>query len=71
MKKVIKGWIPKWMAIRPLNIIYWPRDVNHRDSVVLNTEPLDEVFRTKGRKKDWNDASWPPKQITITIEIDE
>ena len=57
MKKVIKGWIGKDDSVD----FWW------EDNGLLEASA---VWEKKGKKEDWG-ANWPPKPVTITIEVDK
>ena len=59
MKKVWKGWVNK--DTTPNEIFGWDYD----NSLAI----YDLVERTKGCKIDW--MEWPPKKVTITVEVED
>lgn len=59
-KKIFKGWIPRDWALK--NLIGWKDGVLELDNEV--------VCQDKGQKEDWLSHNWPPKKITITVEIE-
>ena len=59
-KKVIKGWAAKDTQIK--DILYKAWD----NYWVL--EPIDFL---KGKQRHFDPEDWPPKRVTITIEVDE
>ena len=32
---------------------------------------IDKLFRTKGKREQWNKEDWPPRKVRITIETIE
>ena len=63
MKKVWKGWVPS--DAKPAELFEWDRTI-HELSLGRCV-----VEMTKGRKRDWDWASWPPKRVTITVEVED
>ena len=61
MKKVWKGWVPS--DAKPTELFEWDRTIH-----ALSFGTCD-VEMTKGRKDDW--ASWPPKRVIITVEVED
>ena len=62
MKKVFKGWIAK---------SYISDDFGWTRGEFFNVLDMPEIFETKDTKEDWDDFDWPPKKITITVEVQE
>ena len=60
MKKVIKGWIGKDEELASL--------YNNSDDEIIGFTPISKY---KGRKIHYSETEWPPKRVTITIEVDE
>lgn len=66
MKKVFKGWIPKYMDLD--EIIRWEEDMDGSNYYV-KMKPY--VEKLKKDKLYWSDYSWVPKRVTITVEVEE
>lgn len=77
MKKVYKGWVDKNVDARHLfewGGFQWG-GCPGCTCLYLN----EDIYPTKGTKKDWghlyahhdDQSSWPPKRITITVEIED
>ena len=60
MKKVWKGWANG--KVQPDDVLKW----DHNNELVI-CEPVD---KTKGRPIDWG-KTWPPRRVTITVEVEE
>ena len=66
MKKVYKGW--------DIGDLCEPNDWGGKDRLqtvmLLN---MGTIYKYKGTEKDADDHGyrWPPKRVTITVEIDE
>ena len=59
MKKVIKGYVGK---LFPLNdLVYWDED----------TELSMYVYKRKDTRDTWLWEDWPPRRVTVTIEVEE
>lgn len=59
-RKVFKGWTSRRYLVG--DVISFDTD----DGLIL-----DDVFRTKGEKSMWDERDWPPKRVTITVEIED
>ena len=66
MKKVYKGW--------DIGELYEPDDWEGKSRLgtALHLK-MGTIYKYKGTKKDADDAkySWPPKRVTITVEVEE
>ena len=63
-KQVIKGWVEKGRKAKDF--------VNRgRYATEFQRRLVGVVENTKGKKSDWDPYDWPPKRVTITIEVDE
>ena len=60
MKKVITGWIERNTKLK---------NFFHRSHEEIYLGPL--IWATKGKKRDWGEDEWPPKKVTITVEVEE
>lgn len=61
MKKVYRGWVEKDNHGPSVGSWFFDEELKLK---------FPTIFKTKGKKKEWDDYQWPPKKITITIEID-
>ena len=59
--KVWKGWVPKYT--KPTDVFEWDISL---DQLRIG---LCAVEKLKGRKLQWE--SWPPKKVTVTVEIED
>lgn len=60
-RKVFNGWVSREYSIND----FIGFDVGNESM------EISDVFRTKGNKKMWNIRDWPPKRVTITVEIED
>ncbi len=66
MKKVFKGWVGR--RARAEEIFLWCRTPAIKRWLV--TSAL--VFQKKGKNDGfWASESWPPKKVTITVEVED
>ena len=68
-KKVIKGWVANKVGAE--EIFGWD---NHPTAPALHATPEKNgatVYGAKGSKKVWAFAAYPPKRVTITIEVED
>lgn len=61
-KKVFKGWCANESSIDSMFKWYGYED---SDSLLLE----NEIMRSKGSANEW--ASWPPKRVTVTVEVED
>jgi len=59
MKKVFKGWVGKTDGLS--RTAYW----NYRNTLSI------WMFKRKGGKHEWCTDDWPPKRVTVTVEVEE
>ena len=69
-RKVFTGWIGKIdrfpvMWDRPNGVLAF------RSSVTWEPSGQSDIFPTKGRKSLWGQYEWPPKRVTITVEVED
>ena len=58
-KKVFKGWISKQDSIEKFFRL--------EDEEYATTG----FFKTRATKYEWGDFHWPPKRVTVTVEVEE
>lgn len=58
-KKVFKGWIPKYNVNKIL--VFFDGFLELRCN----------VCQFKGKKEYYLEEEWPPKKVTITVEVEE
>ena len=61
MKKVFRGWTGK--GAKPDDLFKWNGEGS--ETYLRGLGP----FKFKGTKDDWED--WPPKKVTITVEVED
>lgn len=64
MKKVIKGWVSSYPNTS--DVLYW----EERLAGCVELEVGAVISRSKGKKCDWGD-DWPPRRVTITVEVED
>ena len=60
-RKVFKGWIGKTVRIDEIG--RWEGELLHINS--------DFIWKTKGKKAEWMPDNWPPRRVTITVEVED
>lgn len=59
-KRVFKGWcIPEYVK----KVAFW--------SDGWDGELKTNIYKDKGRAADYHPDSWPPKRVTVTVEVEE
>ena len=59
-KKVFKGWCSKEDTVET---------VFHLDQ--FGEEYTTSIFKTRADKRTWGEYHWPPRRVTVTIEIED
>ena len=67
-KRVFKGWIGTGVPMD--DVIYWSRDIYVKEWNWLRLVELT-IAKERSKKDDWGDEGWPPKRVTITVEIED
>ena len=65
MKKVFEGWMGR--KGRFPFLWYCPHPVLIDKELFM----LGNIFYSKGEEEDWSPNSWPPKKVTITVEVED
>lgn len=65
MKKVFKGWVGS--GAKPRDCFYWAKYGDY-SSLTLIT---NIITKPKGNETHWGSLWWPPKRVTITVEIED
>ncbi len=65
--KVYRGWLQKNVVAEPL---HWVPAPAFR-SPFLDILKWRKVWRYKHEENSWNPDAWPPKRVTITVEIED
>jgi hypothetical protein len=61
MKKVFKGWCSKQDIIID-KIFYLDQ---------FGEEYTTAIFKTRSDKQTWGEFHWPPKRVTVTVEVED
>lgn len=70
-KQVIKGWVLDESDVGKLKM-KWAKN-QMRTGTYLKNPNFPTIYKLKGTKKEAEecDYPWPPKEVTITIEVEE
>lgn len=60
-KKVFRGWLPKSLKMKDL--VCW--------SGIQLQFNKHMIWKSKGKDINWTLKNWPPKRVTITVEIED
>ena len=73
MKKVIKGWVGRSMKLKNTYIAKSASDfgIQYYKKGIICTDVRVIAWGRKESAARWISNDWPPKRITITIEIGE
>ena len=66
-KKVYKGWLAKSVTAE---VLHWV-SASASGSPFLDIFMWRKVYRFKHEKETWGEGTWPPKRVTITVEIED
>lgn len=71
MKKTLTGWIGKddYQEILEDKNAFLEPGLTDLDGYLIVIK--HHIFTNKGSKRDWCRLEWPPKKITLTIEIED
>jgi hypothetical protein len=59
-KITLEGWVSKYTDVEDIII--------NTTEGKLDFSDMDAIYKTMGSKEDWDDE-WPPKRISIILEI--
>lgn len=57
IKVSVRGWTGK--SIRPVEFFSF----RPNGGLIIN-----EIYQTKGPRKDWWSGNWPPREVRVTVE---